>query len=165
MGTVWRTKNIFTKIGGFSNRNIGEDLEYWVKIALDYPVAISDKITAYYRQNTGGAMKTYGSRKNSNLSSLGDVNAPLAILEQRAKRDIHILENPSIIKYINTILKGDVRSSFYYGNFIMAKQFSKLAIPEKSLSFAFLSVVNIAPVKLTEKAVSLYKKINSTFEK
>ena len=46
-------KKVFNDIGGFSDKRIGEDLEYWVKIALDYPIAISEKVTSYYRKNTG----------------------------------------------------------------------------------------------------------------
>lgn len=153
------SQKVFNEIGGFSNIRIGEDLEYWVKVALDYPVAISDKVTSYYRQNTGGAMNTSGYREFCNFSSLSEINAPLSLLVEKAKNDPSIMESPNVIKYINSILKGDVRSSLYHNNFEMVKQFSKFAIPEKSASFIFLTLVNVTPIRITKTAVNAYKKI------
>lgn len=152
-------KRVFDEIGGFSKEKMGEDLEYWVKISLDYQVSISLNTTAYYRQNTGGAMDTYGHRQTCKLHVLGDVNAPLALLEQKAKLDTNILKQPRIIKYINAILQGDVRSSFYYDNIIMAKEFAKLAIPDKSSSFVFLSLVNLTPGSFIKLGLKIYKKV------
>lgn len=157
--SVCINKKVFNEIGGFSNVRIGEDLEYWVKVALDYPIAVSDKVTSYYRQNTGGAMDMYGHRESCNFSSLSEINAPLSLLVEKAKNDPSIMESPNVIKYINSILKGDVRSSLYHNNFEMVKQFSKFAIPEKSASFIFLTLVNLTPIRITKTAVNAYKKI------
>ena len=51
------SKKSLKDISGFSNEKVGEDLEFWAKIAFFYPVAISDKITFYYFRDTDGVMK------------------------------------------------------------------------------------------------------------
>jgi glycosyltransferase involved in cell wall biosynthesis len=46
----------FQASGGFGDFWPGEDVELWARLALDHEVAISPKITALYRQRTGGLM-------------------------------------------------------------------------------------------------------------
>jgi hypothetical protein len=43
-------------IGGFRNYRIGEDLDCWARLALDWPVIVSDRLTACYVRGTGGAI-------------------------------------------------------------------------------------------------------------
>ena len=51
-------KIVFAETHGFKNYKRGEDLELWARVALKYPVAISNKVTSFYRQETGGVMNT-----------------------------------------------------------------------------------------------------------
>lgn len=42
-------KEVFNTIGGFNTEvSNGQDLELWIKIAIQFPIAISDSITAHY---------------------------------------------------------------------------------------------------------------------
>lgn len=154
-------KQVFNEIGGFSDQKLGEDLECWVKIALDYPVAISERVTSYYRQNTGGAIESFGRRKVCDFKSIGDVNAPFSLIEQRAINDPLLIKDPNIIKYINALLVGDVRASLYYDDISMAKQFAKLRIKDKSKDFMVLSLINVTPKVYINKTLKIYKRLNN----
>lgn len=158
--TVCINKKVFNKIGGFSDKKIGEDLEYWVKIALDYPIAISEEVTSYYRQNTDGAMDSIGRRKFCDFRSIGDVNPPFALLEHKSNTNPSLLEDINVIRYINALLVGDVRASLYYDDVLMAKQFTKFRIKDKSKSFMLLSLINVTPEVCINKALKIYKRLN-----
>lgn len=154
-------KQVFNEIGGFSDKKLGEDLEYWVKIALDYPTAISEKVTSYYRKNTGGAIDSFGRRKFSNFKTIGDVNAPFALLEQRSLSNPTLLQDNNIIRYINALLVRDVKSSLYHDDILMAKQFAKLRIKDKSKSFILLTLISVTPKLCIKEALKMYKKFNN----
>jgi len=47
-------KRTYEELGGFGNAPCGQDIEYWARIALDRPVAISNRATAVYVLGTGG---------------------------------------------------------------------------------------------------------------
>lgn len=159
--SVCINKQVFNNIGGFTDKMVGEDLEYWVKIALDYPVAISERVTSYYRQNTGGISDTYAHRKSYNFKTIGDVNAPFALLEEKSINNPSLLEDINIIKYINALLVGDVRSSLYHDNIAMAKAFAKLRIKDNSKSYILLSLISVTPKSFIHKALKRYKKLNN----
>ena len=42
-------------LGGFGDAPCGQDIEYWTRIALDLPVAVSRRATAVYIAGTGGS--------------------------------------------------------------------------------------------------------------
>jgi glycosyltransferase involved in cell wall biosynthesis len=48
----------YTRLGGFGPALAGQDREYWVRIALDLPVAVSRRTTIVYRTGTGGISDT-----------------------------------------------------------------------------------------------------------
>lgn len=159
--SVCINKQVVNEIGGFSDKKIGEDLEYWVRIALDYPIAISEKVTSYYRKNTGGAIDSFGRRKFCNFRTIGDVNAPFALLEQRSLSNPTLLQDNNIIRYINALLVGDVRASLYHDDILMAKQFAKLRIKDKSKSFILLTLISVTPKLYIKEALKIYKKFNN----
>ena len=58
-------KEIYNEIGGFDAEiNSGQDLDYWIKIALKYPVAITNTATVVYNYVADSLSKTAIDRKN-----------------------------------------------------------------------------------------------------
>ncbi|MEQ7872928.1 glycosyltransferase family A protein [Sphingomonas sp. ASV193] len=55
-------RSAFEAIGGFGAFCPGEDVDLWVSLALKGDVARSDRVTAHYRQDTGGEMDQLGCR-------------------------------------------------------------------------------------------------------
>lgn len=57
-------KNTFINLGGFnSSINHGEDVEYWSKVALNYQVAFSKKITSFYMLNCRDRLSNINMKK------------------------------------------------------------------------------------------------------
>lgn len=82
-------KDVFTTIGGFNTEvSNGQDLEVWIKIAISFPVAISDSITAHYHYEISDSLAkrsilnkklmdfgqfSEAERKNSSLKKFLDI--------------------------------------------------------------------------------------------
>lgn len=169
--TVWTSAtaikaDVFKKLGGFTDAKRGEDLEYWVRIALSYPVAISDKVTAYYRQNTDGitdtAVEALGKYYFVELKSLSDISPGIELLVKRSKEDVSLFKNTSIKRYINHRLFANMRGCLLEdGNIDMARQYAKFGIPEFSKAFLICIGTRAIPRPGLKTALAAYKKIRS----
>lgn len=81
-------KNVFSKIGNFKNYiSSGQDTDMWIRIALNYPVVIGNKITASY------------------LHYIDDSLSKTNVLQKKIKRfneySENENENPSLKKYLD----------------------------------------------------------------
>lgn len=82
-------RQVFLKIGGFdTNITHGEDLDYWIKIVLHYPIAICSKVTMIYNSTPN----------NVNLSKTDFVQRKLPDLNQF---NIEEKGNPSLKKFLD----------------------------------------------------------------
>lgn len=146
-------KKVFHSIGGFSNRKTGEDSEYWAKIAISYPIAISDKVTAYYFRDTNGAMENAAKAKNKSkdITSLNDISACVNILIKESIENPAILKKKSVIKFINSRVLRKVKSAVVAEDFAIAKNYSRLALPQPDTTFIFLKLLQITPSLVLRK--------------
>lgn len=150
-------KDVFENIGGFSGGKMGEDLEYWAKIALDYPVAISEKVTSYYCKGTTGATESKDYKSFKKLESLSEASPCIRLLVSRADSDPTILKNPSIIAYINNRLLSSVKGWLYSENILAAKNRAKFAIPQYNITFFTLYSIALTPKAILKKTINIYK--------
>ena len=167
--TVWTSataikKEVFKNLGGFTDAKRGEDLEYWVRIALSYPIAMSDKVTAYYRKNTGGitdtAVAALGKDYFVELKSLSDISPCIELLVKKSKEDADIFKNSSIKKYINERLLAGMRGWLLEeDNIEMARQLAKFGRPEFSKAFSIFVATRAVPKPAIKRAITAYKKI------
>lgn len=141
------SKKAFDSIGGFSDKKRGEDLEYWVKVALDYPVATSDKVTAYYFRGTGGVTETKdeSKQKRQHISSLKDLSPQVKIILERAIENPDILNENGIRRYINRKVFNAVIAATLDEDFSVAKGYARLALPQPEPSFIFLKLYQTTP--------------------
>lgn len=156
-------KDVFKNLGGFTDYKRGEDLEYWVRIALNYPTAISDKVTAYYRKDTGGISDsvTLGRDYYRELKSLASISPSIELLVNKSKEDPAIFKNPSIKKYVNSRLLSGVRIWLAEDNIDMAKQLARFSIPNFSKEFIIFLGTRALPEPAIRKAVVTYKKVQA----
>ena len=81
-------RQVFEKIGGFTKAKAGADLEYWARIALNYPVAVSRMVTCTYFRDTSGVMqqisKVQLNHRSKPLLYLREISPSLAMLCGRA---------------------------------------------------------------------------------
>lgn len=155
-------KEAFEKLGGFTNHESSEDLIYWARIALDYPVAISDKITSYYRLDTGGISDSIGSRVGKDyfreISSLSNVSPLIEFLVDKLKEESSVLKSSSIKKYINEKLLSILKIWLFRENIPMAKQIAEFGIPDFSEEFFIIIFVRATPKLGIKKAITIYQK-------
>lgn len=163
IGIVWSSsvaisKEAFNSVGGFSDAKMGADLEYWARVALSYPVAISDKITCYYFRGTGGIMESgsVAARKESDIKSLKDLSPSVNMLVEKATENPTILKRNNIKRYINSRLFNGVKGSVFKQNIRRAKSLSGLALPQSNTTFIFLFVFTITPNAMLNNIIRLH---------
>lgn len=153
-------KKVFKEIGGFSNKKIGEDIEHWVKVALSYPVAISDKVTAYYFRDTNGAMQAYmKSIKEKPISqkySLHMMSPAISFLLKESQKDPTILKRYSIRSYINATLLNMMKASIVDKDISKANKISQLALPQLDRKYMYIIVYKCTPNVFLENIYSFY---------
>lgn len=155
--SVCINKIVFEEIGGFLDYKMGEDLEYWARIALNYPVAISNKITSYYVRGTGGVTENQNYNSYRKLNNLEDVSPSINLIMKKSKQDPSILKQSNIVSYINSRLLGGVKTWLYRENIAAAKNLSKLALPQKDTKYLTLYFVTKAPKEVLKTVVKFYK--------
>lgn len=144
-------KDILDKIGGFSvEYKLGEDLELWAKVALEYKTAISKKITSIYFRDQGGAMLTSMQKKNikeiDKITKISDISPSCSFLIKMMNKNLINKEKiPSIILYINSRLTVSIRANLINININKAKEIRKLYLKPKSTKELFYSSLMLLP--------------------
>jgi glycosyltransferase involved in cell wall biosynthesis len=96
----------YTRLGGFGAALAGQDREYWMRIALDLPVAVSRRTTIVYRTGTGGisdTVKRHG--LGQNLRGVRDLDPSAALLIERYPH----IRSPQLRRTIDRCIDGRFR--------------------------------------------------------
>ncbi|WP_353214001.1 hypothetical protein [Salinisphaera hydrothermalis] len=98
---------------------MGCNLEFWARVALKYPVAVSDRRTSVYFSGTGGVMETEsastGAWRRPIISELSQLSPSVRMLVERINNGELDDSGPvyqSVVKYINSRIDGAVRGAF-----------------------------------------------------
>ena len=167
LGIVWTSSvavkySVVKSVGGFKKFNAGEDLEFWARVALDFPVAISTRVTAVYFRGTMGTMEALNTQKNNNILEqpikLKELSPPIALLLECMDYPKYVSKRPCIITYINSRVYRCVIGSLYQENIKDAKVLLLLAITPKSLKLKSLGYLFIMPDFLIRKLLVIIKK-------
>lgn len=102
-------RRAFLKIGGFGSFFPGEDIELWVRLALDHAIAVSDRRTAYYVKETGGLIDQTKRPMGADLD-LGPLFGSLDAALADPRRQKHYAR---LSKFRADILRCYVRQSLY----------------------------------------------------
>ncbi len=127
-GPVWTSsaaiaRRAYDALGGFGNARLGEDQEYWARIALRFPVAVSSARTAYYVRGVGSVTESAKGEAPRDIApaSPEEVLPVLATLSA-ALEDTHLgVPRSSIIAYWNAKLASKARESISRGEFARAR--------------------------------------------
>jgi glycosyltransferase involved in cell wall biosynthesis len=76
-------RSSYAALGGFGDDLRSQDSEYWARIALERPVAVSRRVTAVYRLGTGGISDGKSAGLGRAIRRLADVGALMALLVDR----------------------------------------------------------------------------------
>lgn len=123
-------REIFEMLGGFAYHPAGEDLEYWARVALEYPILISDRTTSIYYRGTHGVMESIAAQRKRQPyrkpERLADVSPSLAMLARKADVDPELLKRTNIRAYINGRLYAGMRINIRQGNARTARAMRKM---------------------------------------
>lgn len=142
-------REIFEQLGGFLNTRAGNDLEYWARIALNYPVALSDRVTSiYYRGNMGTMEQIAAERKLSpsqDITKLADVSTSLAMLVRMEVHTPDILYCQNIRAYINGRLYAGMRINIRQNNGKQARALRHLMVGSVDMRTQLLTAMARLP--------------------
>jgi len=111
------SKRVVAALGGFGSARICQDLEYWARIALDWPVATSTRVTVAYRRGTGGICDSLKSPwVGRELRDARDLLAPVDMLIGRYPAIASAETRRSVDAYIDRCFTWCVRASALIGD-------------------------------------------------
>ena len=154
-------RSVVAIVGGFKRYKAGEDLEFWARVALDYSVAISTKVTAIYFRTIGGAMDTlHPIKKNSENKaiSLKDISPSVHYLESCKDMPKYYNKRSFIIVYINSRIYASIRRLLYNGNIKSTRHLLTLAISPIGIQLKFIQYLFIFPDIIISFLLFIYKK-------
>lgn len=149
-------RRAYSRLGGFGDAPLGEDSEYWARIALDFPVAVSDRVTAIYVRGTGGMMDSSKNRwAASALASPADICPSVGLVVDRYPR----LESASLRRatrlYVRRHFDWALRTSARAGDFKTIRRIARIYWGRPTAKHAALIAVAHLPRPLANAVLRL----------
>lgn len=142
-------RDIFHTIGGFICVPSGPDLEYWARIALDFPVVLSERRTSvYYRGNMGNMEQlasTVAWADPGPISDLAKVSPSLAMIAERANDNPGLLGRDDVRAYVNSRLCNGIRVALRNSWPARARALRSLIIGPADFNIHFLASAMYMP--------------------
>ena len=110
-------RGTIVKAGGFGAFYPGEDLDLWIRLALDHVIAVSARATALYVQHTGGLMDQLTESKPFNAEHQPMFASLDAALADPRKATLH----NDIRGLRDSLLLNSVKQELYCGNAAAAR--------------------------------------------
>jgi hypothetical protein len=147
-------RDVFDSLGGFANHRSGPDLEYWARIALRCPVAISNRLTVLYFRDTDGNMEGIAREGRPSmvpLTQLRQLSPSVAMLCDVAEREPALLQKPAVRDYVNSRVFSAIRGALYRRDLERARQAAALALEPDGIKLTCLRWM----LALPDRAVAL----------
>jgi glycosyltransferase involved in cell wall biosynthesis len=146
------------KAGGFGRFKAGADLEFWARLALDYPVAMSSRITSIYFRGTGGVMEQMERTPKlvDRPVGLEYISPSVTLLTRSLKEGGYKAKKESIEAYVNSRLVAVVKGALRNGEVARARAVVSLAIGRVPFRVRLLQAMLYLPDAAVMRAVDLY---------
>lgn len=153
--------DVFDDLGGFGSARPGQDTEFWARVALDYPVAASNRVTSVYYRGTGGVIEGLKNRTapTSPVKSLSEVAPAIKMLCDRAEVDPFIMQSRSVRAYVNGRLLLGVRANALNGRLSRARSFSALMLKPLEKRFLLWKVFFLLPDSLIKITIWAHRQL------
>lgn len=153
-------REVFESVGGFTFYSIGEDLEYWARVALDYPYALSSRNTSIYYRGTFGTTEQIAATLTSDrpriIDKLADVSPSLEMLSKKGESDASLFERRDIRAYINGRLLSAMRQSIRRSDALQVKKLRRLMIGSLSWQAKLLTLAAYLPHSALQVLNAIY---------
>lgn len=154
-------RNVFEKVGYFQMFEQGEDTQFWARVCIHYPCAVSDKPTSFYCRGTGGVMEQLWESKSDHsnpLSSARDLGPALAFLvgELESGR-LSGSKRASVTLFINSRIITAIKVELYSGFVDSVSSIGKCFISPLSFSCWIWKALSGSPRWLLKCLYSMRK--------
>lgn len=133
VGIVWTSavaarRDSLKEVGCFPLVGSGEDLACWAALALRYPVGYSERVTAFYRLETGGIMdQTQRNPLPTDMPQcLAKVSPSVRFLLERSSEIEAGNLRTDVSRYIASRIEAAIRGEFAAGAFARGKRWAAL---------------------------------------
>lgn len=113
-------KSVLDQIGGFSSSRTGADTEFWSRVALQFPVAISEAQTAFYVRGVGGIIETLEllrtEKKNIHSNRAIQSHPACKTVLEALSTQTHRVPKSSLLLYLNAWRISLMRQALVRGN-------------------------------------------------
>lgn len=160
-------KAVLSEVGGFGTTLTGEDTEFWARVALRFPIAISEAQTAFYVRGVGGIVETLAAKRNSNaytyISAENRIRSHPAcktVLESLQAQS-YTVSRQSLLLFLNAWRIIFMRQAIANGNFRHAVEMrDQLYGPMRSEWYLVISISHL-PTPLLRLALTSWRKTKS----
>lgn len=156
-------RNVFESLGGFNDMRAGADLEYWARVALHHPVAMSSKTTSVYFRDTGGVMAQLGAANRRTptapIKHLSQLSSSVATVLAHAQTDPSILKRPSVVAYINSRIESGMKGALFRGEMDNARRLASMLIHPASRNALLYAKAASLPAFLVQWLLLIYSRM------
>ncbi len=166
--SVMLSKVDFLSVGGFRDFRPGQDVDLWLRLALQFPVVQSDSVTSCHRLDTGGIMDQsdiFGLKDSGSLPQCIGQVSPLfgAMTEIRDRFDCRSDDYLRVNYLINRRLLSMIRVLLVNGRQDKARNLSKLFSHPYSLSLFSYRLFLMFPFGFAGKFVNAFRRVKRVF--
>ena len=149
-------RRVHDRLGGFCDSRLGEDSEYWARIAFDFPVAISTRITCVYVHGTGGLSDSSRDRwAAAELGSARELCPSIALVIERYPQLESGALRGSVRRFVRRHFDWCLRTSAGARDFRTMRRLGRIYWGRPSLKHAALIAIACLPEPLANAACRL----------
>lgn len=160
--TVALRRTAVQELGGFGTSKTGADLEMWARVALQFPVARSSKVTSIYLQHDQSVMAKQGrsSPPGRKIEKLEDLSPTFATVVGALKSGSHCVEPKSLTRFINSRLLFSAKASLVQGEIDLVKRFVGLSFKPRGPKILIVATI---PDSVLRIAYQLWRVLRPIF--
>lgn len=149
-------RRTFEALGGFGDAPCGQDIEFWTRIALDRPIAVSSRATAVYILGTGGICDTVLSPcLGRELRHWGDICPSMGLLRDRQGEIGASGLRQAIDRFIDRQFRYTARNAARIGDLRTLRMLPRLYLRPPPLSDWLLLTLARAPAPVARAGFAL----------
>lgn len=149
-------RSAFAQTSGFRTYPAGEDVEFWIRFALDHRIAVSTAATAFYHRENGGIMDRQQVRMGARTPM--PVSPVFATLDAALADPGHATRHGAIRDYANRTRLSYARSLLYNGQAAAARALLA-GVGHSSARRAALTALSMFPGGLLRRMARVYSAI------
>lgn len=149
-------RSAFARTAGFGTYPAGEDVEFWIRFALDHRIAVTTATTALYRRDNGGIMDLQQTRMGERAPM--PVSPIFATLDAALQAPAYAARHSAIRGYADRTRLGYARSLLYHGQ---ARAAGRLlaGVEDWSIRRAWLTAMSMLPGAVLRRGARAYSAV------